>query len=534
MAKQNKTTLKNYFQTGDVPSQAQYADLIDSQLNLVETGTQTVEGNTTFEGNLSSSNIISSNHITASGNISASGNVIANTVNTGQGNNELYAMNQDVQTTDSVTFASITSSGDISASGTIFADNFQSTGGDVAGISFTDDLNLTGDLTASGTISANIISASGGVDATGFTINGIAVGTSTDTFWETGSSGKISYNAGNVGIGTLDPGEKLEVVGNISASGTGSFGYVVSNESNITFADFSNLGSTTKFLRPTFVQTPGAVVGAYPLESTSPDHFILTVNTTNEITGVNNKVDSLSLGSTGTSRAAAIVLNTQNNTFPNYIKGHNSDLYIYSSTHDVILSSSLGGIQLQAPVTASGNISSSGTITALSMSGDGSNITGIVASSATTASTVTVDLNDSIDLGVIPLISNTAVSQSALISPQIKMFYDQESTTFGTSTAKLRIGQSNPQDRPGVIELHGGPSSKGYITTFNANLQISPADNKDLILSASGTGDITLNGNVTQSGGTVKIDYDSLPTSNPNNKGQIYRDGSNALFVSAG
>ena len=73
MAKQNRTTLKGYFETGDIPSQAQYADLIDSQLNLVETGTQTVEGNTTFEGNLSSSNIISSTHITASGNISASG-----------------------------------------------------------------------------------------------------------------------------------------------------------------------------------------------------------------------------------------------------------------------------------------------------------------------------------------------------------------------------------------------------------------------------------------------------------------------------
>ena len=30
MAEQNRTTLKNYFQTGDRPSQAQYADLIDS------------------------------------------------------------------------------------------------------------------------------------------------------------------------------------------------------------------------------------------------------------------------------------------------------------------------------------------------------------------------------------------------------------------------------------------------------------------------------------------------------------------------
>jgi len=44
MAKQNKTTLKGYFETGDIPSQAQYADLIDSKLNLSETGVQIAAG----------------------------------------------------------------------------------------------------------------------------------------------------------------------------------------------------------------------------------------------------------------------------------------------------------------------------------------------------------------------------------------------------------------------------------------------------------------------------------------------------------
>ena len=55
MAKQNRTTLKEYFETGDIPSQAQYADLIDSKLNLSETGTQTVAGNITVAGTISSS-----------------------------------------------------------------------------------------------------------------------------------------------------------------------------------------------------------------------------------------------------------------------------------------------------------------------------------------------------------------------------------------------------------------------------------------------------------------------------------------------
>ena len=61
MAKQNRTILKGYFETGDTPSQAQYADLIDSNLNLSEADS------------------ISVTHITASGDISASGNIFGHT-----------------------------------------------------------------------------------------------------------------------------------------------------------------------------------------------------------------------------------------------------------------------------------------------------------------------------------------------------------------------------------------------------------------------------------------------------------------------
>ena len=69
MAQQNRTILKNYFQTGDKPSQAQYADLIDSKVNLSESNTGDIE----LRGNI---NILEGN-ITASGNISASGNILA-------------------------------------------------------------------------------------------------------------------------------------------------------------------------------------------------------------------------------------------------------------------------------------------------------------------------------------------------------------------------------------------------------------------------------------------------------------------------
>ena len=44
MTNYNKTTLKTFFENGDVPSGQNYADLIDSQVNLVETAQQTMAG----------------------------------------------------------------------------------------------------------------------------------------------------------------------------------------------------------------------------------------------------------------------------------------------------------------------------------------------------------------------------------------------------------------------------------------------------------------------------------------------------------
>ena len=122
MSKQNRTTLKGYFEVGDVPSQGQYHNFIDSKLNLADTGTQIVPGT------ISSSFLEVQNHITSSGNLFVSGNVSASTatfltVDTGQGANELYSMNQNVLTTSNVQFNNITGSG-ISASGNILGNCF--------------------------------------------------------------------------------------------------------------------------------------------------------------------------------------------------------------------------------------------------------------------------------------------------------------------------------------------------------------------------------------------------------------------------
>ncbi len=105
MALNNKTSLKAFFVKGAQPTQAQFASLVDSQINLIEGGTsgvQSMSGSIQIQQNITASNI--------------------------------------------------------SASGTIFANNFQSAGGDVGGVTFVDSVSLTGDMTASGNmmISGNV------------------------------------------------------------------------------------------------------------------------------------------------------------------------------------------------------------------------------------------------------------------------------------------------------------------------------------------------------------------------------------------
>ena len=55
-----KTTLKTYFNTGDQPTEANFTDLIDSNLNLADTTAQSVVSPTTFGGQMSASAVYAS------------------------------------------------------------------------------------------------------------------------------------------------------------------------------------------------------------------------------------------------------------------------------------------------------------------------------------------------------------------------------------------------------------------------------------------------------------------------------------------
>lgn len=89
MTTYNKTTLKTFFQTGDRPTGTDYANFIDSYINIVETTTQTMAGalNPTelITPRVSATTIFATNNIIcntmiSAGNINASGIVSATTV----------------------------------------------------------------------------------------------------------------------------------------------------------------------------------------------------------------------------------------------------------------------------------------------------------------------------------------------------------------------------------------------------------------------------------------------------------------------
>ena len=123
MAKQNKTTLKGYFETGDIPTGGNYVDLIDSpvMLNTENTGSLNLQGTGSFSE-------ISVSSTGSFGLVSASGNIIANQI-TAHGNmstqNDFEVLGNttlgNAISDTTVIHGNITASSNISASGFISA-----------------------------------------------------------------------------------------------------------------------------------------------------------------------------------------------------------------------------------------------------------------------------------------------------------------------------------------------------------------------------------------------------------------------------
>ena len=141
MAQQNKTQLKTYYQTGDVPTANNYGELIDSSINLAETAVQIGECSISSSGNLrllGSSSFIGD--VTSSGDISASA---ASTITAGTASfSNLFGMDQAVKTTSNVSF------NQISLSKTTISSDSWGANVDASGQSFTITLDNIPDMEA--------------------------------------------------------------------------------------------------------------------------------------------------------------------------------------------------------------------------------------------------------------------------------------------------------------------------------------------------------------------------------------------------
>ena len=207
MAQKSRSNIKSNFQTGDVPTQGNYTDLIDSLAiltndsnsgSLTLSGSLKVSGSINHIGSISVGDTTTISHITASGNISASGVITANRFDI---NNNKFAALQSPNIFDigqngqaSLNLTHITASGVISASGEIIGARFIGDGTNITNIgtsnvvqpftnitssnniSASGDLSITGNSFFEGPITAsNAISSSGTLHGSNLRLNGTAV-----------------------------------------------------------------------------------------------------------------------------------------------------------------------------------------------------------------------------------------------------------------------------------------------------------------------------------------------------------------------
>jgi hypothetical protein len=241
MTQKTKQILKSYFETGDIPTQGNYVNLIDSLAvlqndhnsgsltlsgSLYISGSSYIDGNITASGNISASGDIIGSSLTVDGAIQYSatdtsedalhyltfkkpGNTLSNITNGFSFNPStdrlalggviaIAGQAGTITGLNSLTSVHITASGNISASGTITANAFV---GPITGTVTGTSTGLTGTpsiLVANITSSGNI-SASGDITANAFYGDGSGLTNAPSTFTNITASGNISASGAIIG-----------------------------------------------------------------------------------------------------------------------------------------------------------------------------------------------------------------------------------------------------------------------------------------------------------------------------------------------
>ena len=225
MGVKNRVTIKGHFETGDIPTQGQYVDFIDSTVFKNPGGSLQI-----ISGEVSASSLVSETHITASGNISASGNFTGVSASlsmiTASGNITAFGGTGSFGRLNITDYGNIFASGHITASG-----NISSSGTHTVSTLNSTNISATGHITASGrlqtlshiTASGNI-SSSGELFAKNATFSDLTSGrvTFTTTDGLLTDDGDLTFSDETLTTTTLN-------VTNISASNISASGYLTSS-----------------------------------------------------------------------------------------------------------------------------------------------------------------------------------------------------------------------------------------------------------------------------------------------------------------
>ena len=417
MAEQNRTTLKNYFQTGDRPSQAQYADLIDSQLNLAETGTQIMVGILSSSGLEVTGDITASNNASIGGRTSTVDLTVSSLGSTqipfiqagsdgifdGSGLFTFLGGTLSVPNITQVTTTNIetTGNGHITASGNISSSNevlgltgsFERLDATTSSISILEStsINVTGDITASNITASGVIKASTGV----FGTNTTTIDDNIDTTGNlTVNNSLLNISNGNIiasgiisasGITTT----ALTIAGAIFGQSTDTFW--ASGSSGEIYYNGGNVGiGTTDPLEKLHVIGNISSSGTLGVggDVFVPQFIKHTGDVDTRINFLNNKIQLEAGGITfiqmdkDSSTPFPLTINSGGNRINFRVVDKNSELLLKTDSEafkvnlyhagNQKLETAAGGVNITGEITASGNISSSGNVIAETGSFDNS------------------------------------------------------------------------------------------------------------------------------------------------------------------
>ena len=497
-------------------------------------------------GTFAGSNIILRGNVTASSNISASGTITSNDAliverlyfgGLGGGNihflkdgNNLALANGDFSVSE------ITASSNISASGDIHAGDFYiKQGGKIYNERFTGtniQLNQGQILFHRGTgASQNEIFRIG---STGFVINeGSNSSTQADFRVESNTD---QYNifsdasADKVGIGTSTLTEKLTVGGNIQATG---------------FITASILSASTEIHTPILKGT-GITTGFHVDGFISSSHITSSGN----ISASGNLLINQITASGDIKLTEDARINFDNETSGDqYITGR--DDYLTVDGDEILHLRADNYVNLDSDstrathITASGNISASGYVSASvgvfgQLIGEGLTLNANTGIFGTGTTTINDDINTTGNITASGDISSSNIVQGLSGSFQVISGLGPggggDDLDIIASDDIRMIPADNLEIRPGNA-LKSTFFAEGGVR-INDNSSAAPFNELHVDGTTQILGEVTASGDISASGiVTVQdliIDYGALPSSDPSVAGQVYRNGSNQLFVSAG